>query len=201
MTTISYSDFTNIGKLWELSDDEQLIKLYNEDQKDILQIAAIFKRAPGGISSRLKKLNIIEDNKSARGYEDYKNSDLYKEACQLSRNRHKDKTNIEIEISKDDIIKSFNKVNKNMITLQKKLDNYNQLKDQIEKLTEENNSLKHILSTNDEYETIVIKDKEYFLIDNNVYKINKIKGELYGKYDSEKNKVTKIKKIFKDINL
>lgn len=80
-----------------------------------------------------------------------------------------------------------------MVTLQKKLDNYNQLKDQIEKLTEENNNLKHRLSTNDEYETIVIKDKEYFLIDNQVYKINKIKGELYGNYNPEKNKVTKIK--------
>jgi predicted nuclease with TOPRIM domain len=191
MAVVSYSDFTNIGKPWEPSDDEQLIKLYNEDQKDILQIAAIFKRAPGGIAARLKKLNIIEDNKSARGYEEYKNSDLYKEACELSRNRHKkEKTKDKPE---DDIIKSFNKVNKNMVTLQKKLDNYNQLKDQIEKLTEENNNLKHRLSTNDEYETIVIKDKEYFLIDNQVYKINKIKGELYGNYNPEKNKVTKIK--------
>jgi hypothetical protein len=69
MPTISYSDFTNIGKSWESSDDEQLIKLYNEDQKDILQIAIIFKRTPGGILSRLIKLNIIEDRKLARGYD------------------------------------------------------------------------------------------------------------------------------------
>lgn len=59
MSIVSYSDFTNIGKPWEPSDDEQLIKLYNEDQKDILQIAVIVKRVFGGIAARLKKLNII----------------------------------------------------------------------------------------------------------------------------------------------
>jgi hypothetical protein len=215
MTTISYSDFTNSGKLWTSYDDEQLIKLYNEDKIDILQIAMKFLRPPGGIISRLIKFNIIEDKNSARGYEDYITSNLYIEACELTKNRFLKKDKPNIEISKDDIIKSFNKVNKNMLTLQKQLNKYNHLKDQNEKLTEENNNLKNIMVTlqtqldkynqlkdeNEklieeyEYATIVIKDKEYFLINNEVYKIKKNKGELYGIYDSDKNKVIKIRNI------
>ena len=178
MSNISYSDFINIGKSWELSDDEQLIKLYNDDNLEVLQIAIKLKRAPGGILARLRKLNIIENKKSAKGYEDYVNSNLYKEACEISKNRYTTKEKTNIEISKDNIIKSFRKVNKNMGILQKKINDYNNLN-----LNEEDNN----------YNIVIIKDNEYFLIDNQIYKIIKIKGELYGNYDSDKNKVIKIK--------
>ena len=80
-----------------------------------------------------------------------------------------------------------------MVTLQNKFENDIVLKQQIEKLIEEKNNLINILSDNNEYETIFIKDTEYFLIRNEVYKIKKIKGDFYGTYDPDKNKITKIK--------
>ena len=49
----SYNDFINIGKPWTDNDDKQLIKLYNEDLLDIIQLSVIYKRAPGGISARV----------------------------------------------------------------------------------------------------------------------------------------------------
>jgi len=50
----SYNDFINIGKPWSDIDDQQLIKLYNEDLLDINQLSVIYKRAPGGISARVE---------------------------------------------------------------------------------------------------------------------------------------------------
>jgi hypothetical protein len=43
---------------------------------------------------------------------------------------------------------------------------------------------------------ILIKDKEYILIDDFVYNINKVKGEIYGTYNKTTNKIIITKDLF-----
>ena len=84
--------FKNAGEPWTQEEDTQLNKLYNEDILDIMEISKKHNRAPGGIISRLIKHNYIVNRTSARGYIEYKNSDLYKEI--VSNNKDKKKTKI-----------------------------------------------------------------------------------------------------------
>ena len=220
---MSYNDFINMGKPWSSEDDTKLLKLYNEDLLDILNLSNIFKRAPGGISARLQKLNIIPDKKLARGYEDYLNSDLYKEACLNSKNKKKQNLNInsDEDVNSDeddninDFIKSFNKLTKfknEIIKIQNTLKIYIKNKNDCEKkikilslqneelknvLTNQNNELKKEINEHyinyDNSNIILINDKEYLLIDDIIYKINKIKGDVYGTYNKTTNKVIKNK--------
>ena len=69
--------FINAGESWSQEEDDQLNKLYNVDMLDIIKISKIHNRAPGGIISRLCKNNYIPNRILARGYMEYKNSDLY----------------------------------------------------------------------------------------------------------------------------
>lgn len=59
----------NIGKSWTQEEDTMLSNLYNNDKLDVIQIATIHQRAPGGIISRLLKNKIILDKKLARGFD------------------------------------------------------------------------------------------------------------------------------------
>ena len=70
--------YSNSGQMWSTKEDEELKKEYNEKNLDINEIGKIHKRTPGGIGSRLCVLGIIENRLSARGYIEYKNSNLYK---------------------------------------------------------------------------------------------------------------------------
>jgi hypothetical protein len=92
----------------------QLNKLYNEDMLDIVEISKIHNRAPGGIISRLSKHNYIVNRQHARGYIDYKNSDLYKEIVNNNKDKNKtkivDKPETKIKSTKiDSILISINK--------------------------------------------------------------------------------------------
>ena len=78
--------FTNSGKPWEQQEDDQLNTLYNVDILDIMAISKIHKRTPGGIISRLFKHEYITTRQSARGYDLYRNSDLYKEIVETNKN-------------------------------------------------------------------------------------------------------------------
>jgi hypothetical protein len=66
------------GKSWASQEDEQLIKEYTIDKLGLLRLCEIHKRNPGGITSRLKRLNLINIRQNARGYEEFMNSALYK---------------------------------------------------------------------------------------------------------------------------
>ena len=62
--------------------DKELQEIRNEyeaNEMTISQIADIHRRTPGSISYKLKSLGIIDHNTQARGYDEYKNSNLYKE--------------------------------------------------------------------------------------------------------------------------
>lgn len=84
--------FKNAYEPWNKEEELLLNKLYNEDMLDIMEISKIHNRAPGGIISRLCKLNYITHRTLARGYINYKNSDLYKEI--VSNNLYKNKSEI-----------------------------------------------------------------------------------------------------------
>ena len=74
--------YTNSGQSWSDQEEEQLKNEYIEQKLNINEIGKIHKRTPGGIGSRLCILGVIEHRLSARGYSEYKNSDLYKEICE-----------------------------------------------------------------------------------------------------------------------
>ena len=52
---------------------------------NISEIADIHHRTPGSISYKLKSLGIIDHNTQARGYDEYKNSNLYKEIVEKGK--------------------------------------------------------------------------------------------------------------------
>jgi hypothetical protein len=67
---------------WSQQEDELLLEHYTRQEKDILQIHEIItNKTPGEIISRLQKLKIITRRIDSKGYQEYKNSDFYKEAC------------------------------------------------------------------------------------------------------------------------
>ena len=74
-------EYNLAGKSWEKKEDDQLIKEYNIDRLNLLDICKIHKRMPGGIVSRLKRLNLVDINYKIRGYKDYQHSDIYKKIC------------------------------------------------------------------------------------------------------------------------
>jgi hypothetical protein len=91
-------EYASIGEPWEKNEDDQLIREYNVDKLTILEISKIHKRMPGGILSRLKRLNLINMRKDARGYLVYQQSDLYKrikkERIIENINKHENKKQI-----------------------------------------------------------------------------------------------------------
>jgi hypothetical protein len=116
--------FKNASKPWSQEEEAQLNKLYNEDKLDIIEISKMHDRAPGGIISRLVRNNYIDNRMSARGYETYKNSDIYKEIVankiyknkqeipdyQYKKNNPTQLDNILISINKSDYTELQNNV-------------------------------------------------------------------------------------------
>ena len=80
-------EYNTAGKPWPKSEDEQLIKEYNVDKLKLLELCTIHKRMPGGITSRLKRLNIVDMRNKVRGYSEYVKSDLYKEISKTKDER------------------------------------------------------------------------------------------------------------------
>jgi len=89
----SYKSCTSAGKPWSKSEDNQLIKEYNEDKLSLLDIYKNHKRTPGAITARLVRLNIIDRRDSIRGYLEYENSDLYKELCKNKEYKYSEAKN------------------------------------------------------------------------------------------------------------
>jgi hypothetical protein len=77
MNSLDY--YTRQGDVWTTEEEEQLKKEYENPSLTVLHIADIHKRTPGGCAAMLKKLGLIVNRFSARGYEEYQKSNLYKE--------------------------------------------------------------------------------------------------------------------------
>ena len=93
-------------------------------------------RAPGGIISRLIRNEIIANRTNARGYENYKNSDLYKEICLRNKsNIKKKKEDLSLEL--------LNRKNQNILITMNKND-YMLLQNDIDDIKNEIKELKLI---------------------------------------------------------
>lgn len=69
--------YSNTNKSWYPDEDAKLINAYIYRTYTIVQLAHIHKRTPGNVMRRLKKLHIVKYTTEIRGYEDYRNSDLF----------------------------------------------------------------------------------------------------------------------------
>ena len=131
--------FKHAGEPWSQKEDIQLNKLYNEDMFNIMEISKIHNRAPGGIISRLIKHNYISNRALARGYIEYKNSDLYKEIVTVNSVKGKRGPKISDNSEKnkptqiDDVIININK------------NDYIELQNNVTEMKNEINNLKNII--------------------------------------------------------
>lgn len=72
---------------WTSEDDERVKQLYNEEKLDCMEIGVLFKRTPGSIAARLVKIDVIKNRFDAKGYDEYKKSELYKKVCEINREK------------------------------------------------------------------------------------------------------------------
>lgn len=129
----------NAGKPWTQDEMNMLNKHYNIDKLDIMKIADLHQRNPTGIISRLKVLNYIPDNESARGYHMYKNSEIYKEKM-IKRDENKEKRYIKRSQLKDNNNTTNTNINNILITINK--DDYDKLQNDVTYLRNEVSELK-----------------------------------------------------------
>jgi hypothetical protein len=95
---------------WDSLEIEQLKTEYQNNELTISEIADIHYRTPGSISYKLKALKIISDNKQSRGYNDYKNSNLYKSIVNSNINTRKDKST-DKKVSNNNPIQEYKLIN------------------------------------------------------------------------------------------
>ena len=137
--------YTNSGQPWSSQEEDQIKKEYNEDKLDINEIGRIHKRTPGGIGSRLCILGVIEHRLSARGYSEYKNSDLYKEICEKGPPK-KEKKPKEPKEPKEKKVRTS--VYESNVLISIKQSDYDELKEELfdvkEQLSEIKNMIKNL---------------------------------------------------------
>lgn len=189
--------FFRANKPWTPDEDLQLRILYNVKKMNVKDISKIHFRTINAIIARLRKLNIIDNYKYCNGYDETitikKNIKFNKENIKLYRENKcfMDK----LEKINEKIFTSTNKINNSLNNIHKKLLDYELLDKKYRELLIENKILNENnkdISENDDYGIISINNKDYLLVKNEVYKIKNIKGELYGYYDSNRNKIKKI---------
>ena len=76
---------------WEDSEIQDIRREYVDGQMTISQIGDLHRRTPGSISYALKRIDVIADTTLARGYSDYKESELYKEIVETPKTNKLDK--------------------------------------------------------------------------------------------------------------
>jgi len=98
MNSVDYYNRQKEG--WSDSELQEIRTEYENKGLTISEIADIHRRTPGSISYKLIKFGIIANNKQARGYDEYKNSNLYKEIVgknKLNDSERRIKTNSRYE--------------------------------------------------------------------------------------------------------
>ncbi len=100
----------NIGAPWSKEEDKQLIKLYNEDKLDVIQISKLHGRAIGGILARLVKNHIIPNKMLARGYNLINQTNVSVEPLITPNQSEYDNDSKMITINDNEYIVSDNKV-------------------------------------------------------------------------------------------
>lgn len=93
------SYYDKSGHPWTSEEDAQLEKEYTVDKLSITQIGDIHKRTPGGITWQLKRLKCLDTNTEARGYQEYRDSDLYKEIVASGKSNDSTSRGTTVDIS------------------------------------------------------------------------------------------------------
>jgi hypothetical protein len=91
MNPLSY--YTRKRDPWTDEENKQLEHEYTTLEHTISQIGDEHLRTPGTISYQLRRLQLIQDTKLARGYEDYRNSALYHEIVSKGNEEKKERGN------------------------------------------------------------------------------------------------------------
>ena len=84
--------------------------MYIVENKNIIEIGEILNITPGTIASRLVKLKIIKDKEDARSYNEYKESDMYKQICSKNVSNKINMSNEEVKNLKDKIKTIINNI-------------------------------------------------------------------------------------------
>ena len=77
MNTVEY--YNRQKESWSDSEVQEIRTEYQTKEMTISEMGNIHRRTPGSISYKLKNLGLITNTNQARGYDEYKNTDLYKE--------------------------------------------------------------------------------------------------------------------------
>lgn len=131
---------------WSDKELEDLKNEYETKEMTISQIGDIHKRTPGAISYRLKHLNIIENNMLARGYIEYKNSNLYKEIVTTGKKSDTvKKTQKEVKVKDKDKIET-----RVILTTAKEISD---MRNEIESLKKDIKEVLHLIHSIYDFET------------------------------------------------
>lgn len=141
----SVYNFEMAGKWWSDEEDLKLLKHYNEDGLNVVQIAKLHNRFPRGIASRLVYLRVVDCTLDCRGYiqnekEDCQYYEQIKNFLKQKRDERKEKK-ID-KLKKEE--KGINSININIPSTSKDIEN------KIENLQNE------IIKLNDKLDTILL---------------------------------------------
>jgi hypothetical protein len=141
MNTLEY--YNRQKNKWEENEIEEIKKQYEIEEMTISQIGDIHHRTPGSISYKLNKLGIISHTVLARGYNEYKNSNLYKEILIKSKKEKKEsKTKLELNIETTSSNNTIDMSNDSIVSNNEILD----LKNEIISLKKDVKEILHLLN-------------------------------------------------------
>ena len=110
-------EYNRAGKGWDKNEEIELVKEYNIDKLNLLDICKIHKRRAGGIISRLKHLNLVDEDLNVRGYSEYQK----KNQEELNKKNNEDIIkNDNITLNKETNNNNLECINKTKYRLQRK---------------------------------------------------------------------------------
>jgi seryl-tRNA synthetase len=110
---------SNSYATWTKEDDKKLKDLYCIENLDCIDIGLLFKRTPRSIAARLQKLDIVKNRFETRGYNEYKQSELYKSVCD---NKKKKIDSDELKYEVNDMKQEIRDIRKSIDSFGKKMD-------------------------------------------------------------------------------
>ena len=91
------SHYNRSKEPWLPDEAAEVKRRYNDESKNILEIADIHQRTPGCIAYKLQSMAVIPHNRLARGYQAYTISPLYNEVVQGYRIQKEERQKIKKE--------------------------------------------------------------------------------------------------------
>jgi len=118
-------NFSKIGAKWEKNDQDRLIQMYNDENKNVVEIAQELCRTPSGIAERLSKLKIVNSRKECRGYADYLYRPEYRDyrsSVTSEKKRLRMKRNEKNKESSNEIMEEILKIKVKIDSIEQKLE-------------------------------------------------------------------------------